>query len=190
MSAFKSEVPQKISLVVVDTTKELEAAVIAAAERITTISSSKDMEEANESIKNLKLYTDFIEESRVAVKKPWAEAVKEIDALAKNQAAKAFEQINRLKKLIGGWVSRQEAVQLQEVRQQGAPISTASPGPGVTAVEEIHFEVTDARAAFQAMPDLFELVPKRREIIAALKEGVEIPGVRSWKEKSVRVRGQ
>jgi len=88
--------------------------------------------------------------------------------------------------------AKERADQFERLRQQ-AILDGARSKPvaveGVSVSSVWKYEVTDIRKVYTFNPELVELTPKAREINAAIKAGHRnIPGLRIWEEKGVKVR--
>jgi hypothetical protein len=73
-----------------------------------------------------------------------------------------------------------------EIRLATASVATKPAGLGVREVQK--YRVEDVIELFQNCPELVDLVPNNTKILAALRNGVEIPGVVAWKEAVASVR--
>lgn len=82
--------------------------------------------------------------------------------------------------------ARADAAQLQ-LSVQSREKAPAKP-KGISSRQVWKFEVVDIRALYAERPDLVTLEPKGREIERVVSAGVELPGVRAWKETEVGVR--
>lgn len=86
-----------------------------------------------------------------------------------------------------------EAVQekfAERVKAEAPPIEAiaSAKAKGQVVTETWEFEVTDIHALYRHHPNLVKLEPIRGEIKSLLKNGVDIKGVRGWKETNSNVR--
>ena len=83
--------------------------------------------------------------------------------------------------------SHEELDKVQEkfdnrVQQEAPPVVFAPKAEGQRVVEEVKFEVFDIAALYASKPGCVKMEPKALEIKALLKAGLQLPGVRSWRE--------
>lgn len=64
--------------------------------------------------------------------------------------------------------------------------SEALQGSGMTVVKKLDFEVVDMQELASKHPDLVTITVKRQNVLFALKEGLEIAGIRSFEVSSTR----
>lgn len=82
--------------------------------------------------------------------------------------------------------AKADAAQLQITVQQ--PEKAPSKPKGIASRMVWKVEVTDIKALYAARPDLVTMEPKIAAIERVVSAGVELPGVRAWKEAEVSVR--
>jgi len=166
---------------------DIKQTVLTELAKVTSINTPQEAEEVGELLKALKGLLDYVEESRKKIKKPFDDACKKIQSTVKEFTAEIENEDNRMRNLLAEYVSKQQEKQVEEVRSQGEVISSTSTGAGITTADVHKYEITDLKKAYEASPGLFDIVPRHAEIMAAIKSGAEIPFIKSWTEKSVRV---
>lgn len=171
--------------------------------RALSIESAHDLNKAVENLSELNRWNDRVEEDRLKLTKPLNDALKEINGRYRPIREALEGVIKGLREKMSQYASkvekaRQEAeMKLSErVASGGLKMETAvrklegieamektveGEGGKVTFVEVDKFEVVD----FKLLPDEYKLV-NESAIRLAKKEGVEVAGVRYWKEQSVR----
>jgi chromosome segregation ATPase len=95
--------------------------------------------------------------------------------------ATTHEQMDKVDEKFNNRVQQEQPQPIAPIRAEGQRVE-----------QVINFEVFDIGALYAAKPQCVKMEPKAVEIKALLKAGVQLPGVRSWKETkaSVRVPGQ
>jgi hypothetical protein len=113
------------------------------------------------------------------------------------QAAKAQADIKAAAELAAGASTVQDEIaahNLTEEAEANLDVAVAAPQPeaaraaGLVVRTTIEFEITDAKALYAAMPNFFELTPRRSIIRDTITENTKLPGLRVWKETKSNVR--
>lgn len=107
------------------------------------------------------------------------------EAAARAEAAKG--RAAREKAEAEAEAARAEARRLEALAS--APAAPVPLPPPPSAVKpDLDFEITDIHALYKAAPELVDLCPRRREILAAIKSGARFAGVKVVEVFNVRKR--
>lgn len=93
---------------------ELREAILASSALISTISSPEQNDEATQIVAAQKRFLAMFEEARVAAKLPALEECRGIDGLSKKFVAEVESEVLRVHKLMGDWITLQEAKRRDE----------------------------------------------------------------------------
>lgn len=110
-----------------------------------------------------------------ASKVPAKMSLEDLDRIAREEEA-ALEHANR---------------QAQAAKETVLMAPTAAPAPKATGLVSRavkRWEVTDIRALYAAHPELVKLEPRPLAISEAVKQGINLPGVRTWDDVHSYVR--
>lgn len=157
--ALKSTPVPKLDIEIDKGALQIKETVLAVAAHIQAIENPEQAEEVGELLKGIKGLAELVEESRKKIKKPFDDACKSIQKVAKDFMAEIEQEDYRLRQLLGDYVAAQQRKQLEEVRTQGEVISSTTTGAGIVATDVHKYEVTDLKKAYEASPGLFDIVP-------------------------------
>jgi hypothetical protein len=160
--------------------------ILKISETFSIILGEENAQLCNETLKIIKGCLNYMEKFREGLKAPITAMGKKIDTVAWEYSKPLIAEELRLKSLIGAFIQSQQKQQLQEIRATGKS-ETEVKVEGVQAMEGWDFEVTNQIQAFTSNPDLFDLTPKRAPILACLKDGINLPGIKALRKTIIKV---
>lgn len=180
-----------------------EALQIASAAEAILIHDAEGFEGAGGVLLEVKDRKKQLEARRKLITKPMMQAKKEVDELFKAPIASLTRAENSLKRAIGRYVEdiekqqRELIVEAQEAHDSGEEsedvreklvLATEKTPPkvqGVSMRTVTKFEIVDVSALPKHL-----MKPDEVKIRAMVNSGLDVPGVRTWTEKSVSARPQ
>lgn len=141
-------------------------------------------------------YSGALQAEKLRLQKLIADYQALVAARAKAEEAERNEQLSKLEKereaAIANATSLEEIQRVKEESEQkvaALPPAIVTRKPvGLSSGLAWEFEVENAHLLYTHHPHLVTIEPKRSEIKAALKAGIQIRGVRAWQENKASVR--
>jgi len=175
-----------------------EAKEIVAYLRLVTIGTAEDYAEGAEQLREVKGRVKALEAEKKKLLEPLKQAQKQISALV-DAPLKVFQEAEQIMKAaLTAFDERQEAAAIEKMQQAAAlgkagdesqalavlnDISTTPEVPGVAFRTILDFEVVDL-----ALVPREYLEINRKAVMAALREGKDVPGIKEVTKRTMAVR--